>query len=500
MVNSKFLFALSLISVLAKAVPIPQEEVVIEEDPDIIHIEVVEPQTIELPIEIPNVENENVEPVDPTEFLDEAEIVELEAIEPEVIELPIEVPKFEDLEPEVEDNDNFENVIDFEEVTGFGLEEPSEIVEIEAVEPEVVDLPVDIPVFEPEVAEPVDIGTDANSVISNNVDNFVNVILGNISFAIKNVLEEELGVEQNDDNANPIINDVIVNVLSQTGDEITNAVNSVLGNGVDDETEVAAEETANKVAEVLKDKVAAAIASVENVDAESATQKILEKVTEIVKDYIHKNIEVSKIVVEETLTNESSEDIAVANINDIATMVTNSVGHIIKSNLCINLDDGLTTICENLANSIVEAISPALNEIVANQISTTEEKALAIGCALIPPEIFAGKLVEIVNEVIANQLQTENPAKTGIPVLALVVNLVENILCVDRTSDVNDEGHVVLRDVSTIANHIIEKVNYINEDIAANIDNVLEDQVGIASGIVLIQATLKDTIVVNELN
>jgi len=81
MVNSKFLLALSLISVLAKAVPIPQEEVVIEEDPDVIHIEVVEPQSIELPIDIPNVENENIEPVDPTEFLDEAEIVELEGID-----------------------------------------------------------------------------------------------------------------------------------------------------------------------------------------------------------------------------------------------------------------------------------------------------------------------------------------------------------------------------------------------------------------------------------
>jgi len=326
---------------------------------------------------------------------------------------------------------------------------------------------VPIPIEEPAVVPAVDV---PKVEISENVQGYVNYILSNISYTIKSLLEQELGSEVNAPATINAVNGVVVDVLSNTNEDITTAVVSVLGEGVDEAT--AAAETAEKVAEILNAKVAEAVAAnVKDVDAATVSEKIVADVANVVKDYIQKNFDTSKVV---------------AATDDVPSMVLNGANYLMKNNLCKTAADAEA--CEALTNTVMDAITDPLKEIVNDNI-ITENNSMTVGCSSIPPAMF-GKLGNVVTDAISANVAAENAPKATYPVIALVANIVENLLCVDRTDAINEDGKIIINDVTDIGTHIVNKVNQISSEVSYAVDNNIEDRIGMTSSMAVIQQAL----------
>lgn len=330
--------------------------------------------------------------------------------------------------------------------------------------------PVEIEPVVPAVVPAV--GAQPEVEISENVQGFVNYILSNISYTIKTLLEKELGSEINDPATSGIINNVIVDVLSKTNEDITTAIVSVLG---DDTKETAAAEAASKVAEILSTVVTEALtANVKEVDAATVSQSIVAAITEVVEKYIQSNFETSKIIV-------PSED--------VAAMVINGADYLVRENLCKTVGVENAAVCATLTNTIMDVINEPLKEIINNNISNVENDAMTVGCSAIPAEMFK-TLGSKVTEAITEKLDAEKAPKATYPVLALVANVVENILCVDRADVANDQGKVIINNVKDIGTSIINKVNQINNEVNFAIENAVNDKVGVTSSMAVIKNAL----------
>lgn len=326
---------------------------------------------------------------------------------------------------------------------------------------------VPIPPVEPTVIPAVDV---PEVEISENVQGYVDYILSNISYTIKTVLEQELGSEVNAPATIDAVNGVVVDVLSKTNEDITTVVVSALGEDVDEAS--AAADAANKVAEILNAKVAEAVAAnVSDIDSATVSEKIVADVADVVKDYIQKNFDTSKVV---------------ADTDDVPSMVLNGANYLIRTNLCKTADDAAT--CEALANTVMDAITDPLKEIV-NENIVTENNAMTVGCSAIPSAMFE-KLGNVVTDAITAQIEAENAPKTTYPVLALVANVVEHILCVDRPDAVNQEGKIIINDITDIATHIVNKVNQINNEVSFALDNKIDDKIGMTSSMAIIKQAL----------
>jgi len=325
--------------------------------------------------------------------------------------------------------------------------------------------------------EPQDISTDTNGVVSDNIGNITNDVLSNVSFAIKSSLEEELGTEANDEATNGLINNVIVDILEKTSDDIKTTVGEILNNDMNKgQFEQIANEAATKVADVLGNNVLTSIASNINfnLDFEKIAKNVLSSTTENVQNFIQKSLNTSKAVVDKTMTNENSDDITISNAADIATMVTNGVSYLLKSTLCESLGDGAENVCENLANSIIVSVAGKLNDIIKSSISAnTSGSGLTVACSAIPGEVFK-QLTDVVANAITSQLgnsensDPENISKISNNVLTVIINSVNNLLCTGRT-DGEESGSVLIKDITGLATHIINKVNYMNEDVTSSL-------------------------------
>jgi len=494
-----------------------------------------------------------VPPIDPATFLEEIQSGEFKNEIPEdnapanneVVEDPphvveVEAPNYEEYdqndepapafvvehfeEPEDEQNQEFaevpepvqdEPVQDEPEQDEPVQDEPVQ-VEPEQVEP-VQDEPAqnepaqDEQIFiDPEAdQEPQDISTDTNNVVSENIGNITNDILGSVSFAIKSALEEELGTESNDIATNGLINNVIVDILNKTSDNIKGAVGDILKNDMNngDNYEQIATNAAEKVADILGHNVITSIASNINfnLDYENISKNVLSSTTKNIQKFIQSNLETSKAVVDQTLTNESSEDMTISNANDIATMVTNGVSYLIKSTLCESLGDDTSDVCDNISNSVIVSVAGVLNDIIKNSVNSANGNGLTIACAAIPSEVFQ-KLTDPVTNAISSQLNTNNEAesvsKMANNVLTLIINSVENLLCADRAKNNEDEsGSIIIKDINGLATHIINKINNMNDDVVSTLRNEKEENQNvsgdIASGISNIQESLKTEVETN---
>jgi len=449
---SKLLLVLCLIIALTKAIPVPPanpSEVLGENEP------------------LNNDEAGLAPEVAPANEEEQAEI-------PQVTE--VEAPNFEEKqEPEGEPAP--EQIQEAEEVP-----ETEQTVAAEPAQEPAQEEPIFV---DPEAdQEPQDISADTNTVVSENIGNITNDILGSVSFNIKSALEEELGTEANDEATNGLINNVIVDVLSKTSDDIKEAVGKILENDMNsgDNFQGIAADAASKVAEVLGHNVLTSIASNINfnLDFENISKNVLSSTTENVQKFIEKNLEASKAVVDSnitndsTLTNDSSEDVTVSNATDIATMVTNGVSYLIKSTLCEALGAEAKDSCENVANSVIVSVAGVLNDIVKNSINSASGNGLNIACSAIPAEVFqqlTGVVTEAVSSQIGKDQENGNISNIANSVLTLIINSVEKLLCDGRTDSTEENGSVIIKDITGLATHIINKVNNINDDVVSTLNN-----------------------------
>jgi len=266
------------------------------------------------------------------------------------------------------------------------------------------------------------------------------------------------------------------------------------------DSQTIAAETAGKIAAVLGDNVVTSIAENINInlDYENVANNVISNTVGNVEDFVKKSIDTSKAVVEETLTNESSNDIAISNANDIATMTTNGVSYLIKSTLCEGSENAET--CENIANSIIVNSAGILNEIVSSNIKAAEEgNGLNIACSTIPGDVFE-KLTAVVVDAVSAQLgesaDGDSVGKIVNNILTLIINSIEDLLCANRT-DASEEGSVILKDITGLATHIINKVNNINDNVVETLNEEKEEDNTtisgtIATGITDIQDTIKE--------
>jgi hypothetical protein len=455
-------------------------------------------------------------PVDPATFLEENGI---EAPADVPAGLPVDVPADLPVDgpanlpfPEEEEETNAPADIPADVPADVPAEGPFEIPNPEEGEVNAnVETPTDEPIYiDPEAdQEPQDISTDTNNVVADNIGNITNDVLGSVSFAVKSALEEELGTETNDSATNGLVNDVVVDLLTKTSEEIKSAVGSILESDIENtDFQTIASEAAGKVAEVLGNNVVTSIASNINInlDYENIAKNVLSNTAESVENFIKKSLDTSKAVVDQTLTNESSDDLAISNANDIATMVTNGVSYLIKSTLCESLGSEFAETCDNITNSIIVSAAGILNEIISSNIKAATGNGLTVACALIPAEVFeklTGVIVNAISTQIGNISTTDadNVSKIANTILTVIINSIENLLCANRT-DANEEGSVLLKDITGLATHIINKVNSINDDVVLTLneekeqDNTISGS--IAGGIADIQETLKDEVEIKE--
>ncbi|ORX43428.1 hypothetical protein BCR36DRAFT_586706 [Piromyces finnis] len=388
---------------------------------------------------------------------------------------------------------------EFAQVTEIPFDnEQEETTEIQAAEP------VDEPIFIDAEAdqEPQDISTDTNNVVAENIGNITNDVLGSVSYSVKTALEEELGTETNDSATNNIVNDVVIDLLTKTSEEIKTAVGSILENDIENtDFQTIASDAAEKVAEILGHNVVTSIASNLdiNIDYENIAKNVLSSTTESVQDFIKKSLDTSKAVVDQTMTNESSDDLAISNANDIATMVTNGVSYLIKSTLCESVDNELGEVCENLTNDIIISAAGILNEIISSNIKAAYGNGLTVSCSAIPSEVFE-KLTGVIVNSIGTQIgssDADNISKIANSILTVIINSIEDLLCANR-ADASENGSVLLKDITGIATHIINKVNNINDDVVSTLNDEKEQSNvisgSIANGISEIQETLKEEV------
>ncbi|OUM64934.1 hypothetical protein PIROE2DRAFT_69161 [Piromyces sp. E2] len=419
-------------------------------------------------------------------------------------------------------------IIHFEPTNNIEIDEPENAPEAPVFEPvdepenapeapvqeETTDAPAqeapaqqDEPIFVDGEAdqEPQDISTDTNGVVADNIGNITNDILGGVSYSIKTALEKELGTETNDSATNGLVNDVVVDLLNQSSDEIKNAVGSILENDIENaDFQAIASEAAGKVAEVLGNKVVTAIASnIDiNLDYENVAKNVITNTVESVEGFVKKNLETSKAVVDQTLTNESSDDLAISNANDIATMVTNGVSYLLKSTLCESLESDKYEKCDNLVNTLIVNAAGILNEIITSNVkAATTGNGLQVACSAIPGNVFeklTGTVVGAISSQIGNDsAEAEGVSKIANNILTVIINSIEDLLCANRT-DADEAGSVILKDITGLATHIINKVNSINDNVVSTINEEKEEDNSIsgsiASGINEIQETLKDEV------
>jgi len=524
---SKLLLFLCLFIALVKTVPLPPL------DPaSLLGDDIEEEGDVELPPLPPNTEGVDLPPIPPN-----TEEVDLPPIPPntEEVDLPPIPPNTEEVDlPPIPPNTDLPDENENEEVElpplppntdlPGGDEDTLPPAELEIDSPEGADAPFDIslenpdgpvevenpaqpeePIYvDPEAdQEPQDISTDTNGAVADNIGNITNEIIGIISYAIKSSLENELGTEANDESTNGFINNVVVDLFNKHADEIKSAIGEILNNDINNgDYESIASEAANKVADILSVDILDAIASNLNfnLDFEKISDNVLNGTTENVKEFIMKSLETSDAVVDDTLTNETSDDIAISNANDIATMVTNGVSYIIKNNLCESLGEQLGGVCENLANTIIVSIAGILNNIVTSSIDSASGNGLTIACSIIPSDVFK-ELTGVVTEAITGQFEkngnvdTENINKIANNILTIIINAIEDLLCADRQE--NDFGSVIIKDIGGLASHIINRVNSINDEVTStlNDENTSENAIGgIATGFSDLQNTIKDSI------
>ena len=477
---SKFLLVLCLFVALIKAIPLPPVDPATFLEENGIEAPVDEPA--EAPIEAPaQEEEEDIPEALPADDEEETNIPE--ALPETPIDLPVTTPEAPEEAPV------------FEPAPEEAQEEPAQVPAQE--EPIYVDPEAD--------QEPQDISTDANGVVAENIGNITNDIIGGVSYAIKTALEQELGTDTNDSATNGIVNDVVVDLLNKTVDEIKTAVNGILENDIENtDFQTIAAEAAGKVGEALGNNVVTSLASNINInlDYENVAKNVINTTVGNVEEFVKKNLETSKAVVDQTLNNETSDDMTISNSNDIATMTTNGVSYLLKSTFCESLSEQ-AEVCDNIVNNIIVGSAGVLNEIVSSNIKAAPENGLIISCSAIPGDVFE-KLTAVVVEAISSQLgdvstiDADNISKIANNVLTLIINSIEDLLCANRT-DADEEGSILLKDINGLATHIINKVNSINDNVVSTLNDEKEDDgttiAGtIASGIDDIQETIKEEV------
>jgi len=355
---------------------------------------------------------------------------------------------------------------------------PPKDIPVGPAQPPAIPSTQDEPIFvDPEAdQEPQDISTDTMGAVSDNIGNITNDIIGNISYNIKTALEKELGTETNDDSSNDMINNVVVDLLNSTAEELKVAVGELLNNNLNSgDFEKIAKETGLRVAEVLGHNVITAIAKNINInlDFEDIANNVLNDTSNNVADFVKKSLVTSEAVVENTTTNETSTDISVSNANDVSTMVTNGISYLIKSNLCQNLGDAnAAQLCENIANTVIVSSAGILNKVISNAINSATGGGLSIACSLIPGEVFKQLLGTITNAIAgAINKDDENASVIANNVITIIINTIENLLCGGKSGDSGsgDIGSVIIKDVAGLANHIINNVNSMNENVSKSL-------------------------------
>ncbi|ORX87575.1 hypothetical protein BCR32DRAFT_289230 [Anaeromyces robustus] len=373
-------------------------------------------------------------------------------------------------------------------------------------QPPVIHTSQDEPIYvDPEADQvPKDISTDTMGAVSDNIGNITNDIIGNISYNIKTALEKELGTETNDESSNDMINNVVVDLLTATAEDLKVAIGDLLNNDLNTgDFETIAKETGLKVAQVLGHNVITAIAKNINLnlDFEDIANNVLNDTSENVSSFVKKALLTSEAVVEDTTTNETSTDISVSNANDVSTMVTNGISYLIKSTLCQNLGDAnAASVCENIANTVIVSGAGILNKVISGAINSATGGGLSIACSLIPGELFKQLLGTLTNAIAgAINKDDENASAIANNVITIIINTVENLLCGGKTAAAtgsDNVGSVIIKDIAGLANHIINKVNYMNEDVAnslrkeVKVDGIPDVSDNIANAIANIQTAI----------
>ena len=374
------------------------------------------------------------------------------------------------------------------------LEENEVLVETQEEE-EITETPAQ---EEPVDEEPVFVNTDVNSVVADNIGNITNDILGTVSFAIKTALEKELGSESNEASTNGAVNDVIVDLLNKTSDSIKSTVDNILETDIGNtDLKSIATDTADKIGEILgQDMVGSIFENINDkldikgkLDAVDA-KKILGNTVKSVEDFLNKNLETTKAVVEKT-----SDDVieSISNANDIASVVTNGVSYLIKSTLCESLENDDKEICNNLSESVIENSATIINEIISSNINLVSGEGLTVACALIPSDVFE-KLTSVVVNAITDKIDGEKVSTITNKILTIIINSIEDLLCANKIDAVK-AGSVLLKDVSSIATHIINKVNNINTGVVSSLNDKETNSAvatNIANDISGIQESLKE--------
>lgn len=381
---------------------------------------------------------------------------------------------------------------------------PPKDIPVGPAQPPAIPSTQDEPIFvDPEAdQEPKDISTDTMGAVSDNIGNITNDIIGNISYNIKTALEKELGTETNDESSNDMVNNVVVDLLNTTADQLKAAVGELLNNNLNSgDFEKIAKETGLRVAEVLGHHVITAIAKNINInlDFEDIAKNVINDTSSNVSDFVKKSLDTSEAVVENTTSNETSSDISVSNANDVSTMVTNGISYLIKSNLCQNLGDAnAAQLCENIANTVIVSSAGILNKVISGAINSATGGGLSIACSIIPGEIFKQLLGTITNAIAgAINKDDENAATIANNVITIIINTIENLLCGGKSADNSgDVGSVIIKDVAGLANHIINSVNTMNENVSKSlikemkVENIPDVSDNISNAIANIQSAI----------
>jgi len=181
---------------------------------------------------------------------------------------------------------------------------------------------------------------------------------------------------------------------------------------------------------------------------------------------------------------------------DIASLVTDGVSNLIRTNLCSTLNNaGVNNLCENISAKVTSAISGILNKVIKSSINSATGNTLTIACAILPSEVFQ-QLEGTIKNVISSQISKINDANVSTianNILTVIVNTVSNLLC--NKGSTNSSGNVIIDNISNLFNSITQKANNINSSVASYMQDGNQygnsDSQNIANGIANVQKAIK---------